>query len=198
MNRSDEALADGVIKGDLAAFEELVRRYQKAVFKVAYRMVGHKEEAEDLAQEVFVHVYKKISYFDPAKRFKPWLYRVAVNACISRLRSKKKVVFLSFDDTLTGSGDGDTSRYLSPDRCIEIQELRQEIHQAVLQMPENYRAMIVLRYQLDLTNTEIAEVLGITKENVEVRMHRAHKHLRRILLGRMSEGGGKREVQAGR
>lgn len=198
MNRSDEALADQVIKGDLAAFEELVSRYQKPVFKVAYRMVGQKEEAEDLVQEVFIHVYQKMGHFDPAKRFKPWLYRVAVNTCISRLRRKQKVVFLSFDDALTGSVESNAARSISPDKNIEMQELQKEVHQAVLEMPENYRAMIILRYQLDLTNPEIAEILSITKENVEVRMHRAHKHLRRILLARMAEGRFECEVQAGR
>lgn len=198
MNHSDETLAYQVIKGNLVAFEELVSRYQKPIFKVAYRMVGQKEEAEDLTQEVFIHVYQKITRFNPAKKFKPWLYRVAVNTCISRLRRKQKVVFLNYDDALTGNVTLDAIRYPSPDKNIERHDLQQAVHQAVLEMPENYRAMIVLRYQLDLTNTEIAEVLGITRENVEVRMHRAHKHLRRILLGRMAEGRFEYEVQAGR
>lgn len=198
MNLSDEALADQVINGKLAAFEELVNRYQKPVFRVAYRMVGQKEEAEDLVQEVFIHLYQKIGRFDPTKKFKPWLYRVAVNTCISRLRRKQKVVFLSFDDALAGNLETNAIRDTSPDKNIEMQDLQREVHQAVLEMPENYRAMIILRYQLDLTNPEIAEVLGITKENVEVRMHRAHKNLRRILLGRMAEGRFECEVQAGR
>jgi RNA polymerase sigma-70 factor (ECF subfamily) len=200
MNRtdSDEILAQQVIKGDLTAFEELVTRYQKLIFKIAYRMVGHKEEAEDLTQEVFIHIYQKMNHFNPEKKFKPWLYRVAVNTCISRLRRKRKVVFLSFDDALTGSADFDNVRAVSPDKNVEIQELQREVFRAVLEMPENYRAMIVLRYQLDLTNSEIAETLGITRENVEVRMHRAHKNLRRILLGRMAEGRFEYEVQAGR
>ena len=200
MNRtdSDEILAQQVIKGDLTAFEELVTRYQKPIFKIAYRMVGHKEEAEDLTQEVFIHIYQIMNHFNPEKKFKPWLYRVAVNTCISRLRRKRKVVVLSFDDALTGSADFDNVRAVSPDKNVEIQELQREVFRAVLEMPENYRAMIVLRYQLDLTNSEIAETLGITRENVEVRMHRAHKNLRRILLGRMAEGRFEYEVQAGR
>lgn len=195
---SDEILAQQVIKGNPAAFEELVTRYQKPVFKIAYRMVGQKEEAEDLTQEVFIHLYQKITHFNPEKRFKPWLYRVAVNICISRLRRKRKVVFLSFDDALTGSADFDNLRAVYPDRNVEIQELQKEVFRAVLEMPENYRAMIVLRYQMGLNNSEIAETLGITRENVEVRMHRAHKNLRRILLGRIAEGRFEYEVQAGR
>ncbi len=198
MNNSDEALAVQVNNGNLAAFEELVNRYQKSIFRIAYRMVGQKEEAEDLTQEVFLHVYQKICHFDPTRNFRPWIYRVAVNTCISRLRSKKKVVFLSFDDTLSGNVDFDNFQYLSPQQNIERQELQREIFQAVREMPENYRTMIILRYQSDLTNSEIAEVLNITKENVEVRMHRAHKRLRRILLKRIAEGRFEREVQAGR
>ncbi|NLW44935.1 MAG: sigma-70 family RNA polymerase sigma factor [Syntrophomonadaceae bacterium] len=200
MNRSDsdEILAQQVINGNLTAFEELVTRYQKPIFKLAYRMVGQKEEAEDLTQEVFIHLYQKITHFNPEKKFKPWLYRVAVNTCISRLRRKRKVIFLGFDDALAGSVDLDNVPAVSPEKNVEIQELQRELFQAVLEMPENYRAMIVLRYQLDLTNSEIAETLGITRENVEVRMHRAHKNLRRILLGRLAEGRFEYEVQAGR
>ena len=79
-------------------------------------MVGQKEEAEDLTQEVFIHVYQKITRFNPAKKFKPWLYRVAVNTCISRLRRKQKVVFLNYDDALTGNVTLDAIRYPSPDK----------------------------------------------------------------------------------
>jgi len=196
MSLSDEALALQVVNGDLSAFEELVNRHQRSVFKIAYRMVGQKEEAEDLAQEVFIHVYQKMYLFNTSKSFVPWLYRVAVNTCISRLRRKQKVVFLSFDDALAAGTEFMGSSIVSPDLNLERQELHNEISRALLKMPEGYRAMIILRYQLDLNNREIAEVLGITKENVEVRMHRAHKLMRQLLAARLSEGRVEREVQA--
>lgn len=198
MVQSDELLAIEMLKGNLDAFEELVNRYQKPVFKIAYRMVGQREEAEDVSQEIFITVFQKIHQFDPAKKFTPWLYRVAVNTCISRLRRKKKVVLLNFDDPSNRQIEFLHSELDDPILHIEQEELRKEIAEALLKMPEGYRAMIILRYQLDLTNAEIAETLGITKENVEVKMHRARKLLRKILVEKMAEGRFVYELQAGK
>lgn len=188
MVQSDEALALKTLKGDLEAFEELVNRYQKPVFKIAYRMVGQREEAEDVCQEIFLTVYQKMHQFDPAKKFSPWLYKVAVNTSISRLRRKKKVVLLNFDDPSSRQIEYMHSELDDPLLHIEQEQLRQELSEALLKMPEGYRAMIILRYQLDLTNGEIAEALSMNKENVEVKMHRARKLLRKILLETVAEG----------
>lgn len=198
MVQSDEILAIETLKGNLDAFEELVNRYQKPVFKIAYRMVGQREEAEDVSQEIFLTVFQKIHQFDPAKKFTPWLYRVAVNTCISRLRRKKKVVLLNFDDPSSRQIEFDHSELDDPILHIEQEELRKELAEALLKMPDGYRAMIILRYQLDLTNAEIADTLSITKENVEVKMHRARKLLRKILVEKMAEGRFDYELQAGK
>lgn len=196
---TDEKLAYETLQGNLEAFEELVHRYQRLVFTIAYRMVNHREEAEDIAQEVFINVYRKMYQFDLSKRFSPCIQRITVNICITRLRKKKKVVLLNFDESIGGRQDHPaTIDYQDPSVIYDRKELMDDLWQAIQQMPESYRAMIVLRYQLDMTNQEIAQTLGITRENVEVKMHRARKSLRRILMQRREGRGNQDELSASR
>jgi len=196
---SDEKLACETLRGNQEAFEQLVHKYQQLVFTIAYRMVGQREEAEDIAQEVFINVYRKMYQFDTSKKFAPWIQRITVNTCISHIRKKKKVVCLNYDDTLmTWENPTVHVDYEDPSVVYDRKELREEISQVLLQMPESYRAMIILRYQLDLTNQEIADALGISRENVEVKMHRARKSLRKYLLQRREERRDKDELPASR
>ncbi|MGE5397826.1 MAG: RNA polymerase sigma factor [Chitinophagales bacterium] len=196
MTPSDETLAFQACKGNLDAFEQLVTRYQQQVFRVAYRMTNNREESEDIAQEVFINIYRKFSQFDPSKRFAPWLYRIAVNTCISNIRRKKKYVSLNLDDIQEQQID--LHQHLSVDPLIKLEQaqLKETINQALKEIPEHYRIILILRYQLDLTNQEIAEILGISRENVEVKVHRARKNLRGILLEQLDEGRGIHGLQS--
>jgi len=196
---SDESLACKSLDGDMSAFEELVNRYKRPVFSIVYRMIGQYQEAEDITQEVFINVYEKLYQFDSNKKFGPWIYRIATNASISALRKKKKVITLDFNETygkayedyyLADSGD--------PQLMFEREELKIFTDKAINELPENYRVVIMLRYQMDLNNQEIAEVLGVTKENVEVRVHRARKALRKIVEKHWEERGLQYELPASR
>ncbi len=183
MDIPDETLAVQILNGDTHAFEILLNRYQKLVFKTAYRMMGQKEEAEDIAQEVFLTIYSKAHQFNPQKKFSSWLYRITLNACISRLRSKRPTVSGFSDEAVYGAADGAQGR-LNPLTVLQQNELAQHIWKAVGELPENYRIILILRYQMDFCNQEIADILGIKKDNVEVRIHRARKALRKQLLNR--------------
>lgn len=188
MTRPDEALAVDTVKGDLQAFEELVKRYQGAVFRLAFRMTGQREEAEDAAQEVFIQVFKKMYQFDPDKRFAPWLFRVATNICISRLRARKKVIMLNFDDPAQRrlefeQADIDADPLIS----LEKSELQREVQEVLQELPEHYRLLLIMRYQLELNSQEIARSLETTRENVDVKMHRARRLLRTAMLKRLQE-----------
>jgi len=185
---ADEALVARVREGETMAFEELILRYQRQVFSVCYRMLGQREDAEDMAQEVFLTVYEKLNLFDINRSFAPWLYRITVNCCLSRLRKKRKVVFLNFDDGIYNEKNSLSSPFESPEMILERLEQKEAIHWALQQLPESYRVVLILRYQLDLSNQEIADILGITKENVEVRIHRARRSLRRVLASATQEG----------
>lgn len=196
---SDELLASKSLSGDLAAFEELVNRFKNRVFALVYRIVGQQQEAEDVTQDVFLAVYEKLYQYDNSKKFAPWIFRIAANASISTLRKKKKVVLLNFDETYPSNYELNNASYLTdPQLMFERQELEQELTTAIMKLPENYRAVITLRYHLDLDNQEIADILDISRENVEVRVHRARKALRRIILQQKEERGIKLELSANR
>ncbi|HWQ75190.1 MAG TPA: sigma-70 family RNA polymerase sigma factor [Syntrophomonas sp.] len=194
---SDESLSQQVLSGDTAAFEELMNRYKRSIFTIAYRMMGNYHEAEDICQEVFITVFNKMYQFDSSKKFAPWINRIAVNTCISTLRKRNKVVSLSFDETYVPGNDQELNDlYEDPHLIIEQQELKAEIEEALLELPESYRVVLILRYQLDLKNQEIAEVIGASRENVDVKIHRARKALRRAMLKKWNERGLKNELPA--
>lgn len=194
---SDDKLAQQIMIGDTDAFEELMNTYKKSVFAIAFRMMGNYHEAEDICQEVFVTVYNKMYQFDSSKKLGPWIHRIAVNTCISTLRKRNKVVSISFDETYIPANDLELNElYEDPHLIIEQQELKAEIEQALLLLPESYRVVLILRYQLELKNQEIAEVLGVSRENVDVKIHRARKALRKVILKNWNEGGLKNELPA--
>lgn len=194
---SDEKLARQILSGDTAAFEDLMNRYKRSIFTIAYRMMGNYHEAEDITQEVFVTVYNKLYQYDSSKKFGPWIHRIAVNTCISTLRKRNKVVSISFDETYVPANELELNDlYDDPHLIIEQQELKAEIEEALLELPESYRMVLVLRYQLDLKNQEIAEILGVSRENVDVKIHRARKALRKTILKKWNEGGLKNELPA--
>lgn len=199
MAPSDERLVHETMQGNPQAFEELVHRYQRQVFTIAYRMTNQREEAEDIAQEVFITVFQKLYQFDTSRRFAPWIQRITVNTCITRLRKKKKVVLVNFEDNISNRADPFLNiDYNDPAVVYDREELKLDLKEALLQLPESYRAMLILRYQLDMSNQEIADALGITRENVEVKMHRARKSLRKVLLERRDERRQRDELSASR
>ncbi|NLB53685.1 MAG: sigma-70 family RNA polymerase sigma factor [Syntrophomonadaceae bacterium] len=187
---SDEMLASQVLEGDLCAFEELVNKYKKSVFAIIYRIIGQYQEAEDLSQEVFLTVYEKIYQFDVSKKFAPWIHRIAVNTTISALRKKKKVMNLSFDETYIQTLDNSPVNSMGdPHQYYERKELGAFINEVIMDLPESYRVIITLRYQMDYNNGEIAEILGISKENVEVKVHRARKAMRKLYMQKAERKG---------
>jgi len=195
---TDERLAEKALYGEQPAFEELVNRYKNKIYAIVYRMVGQSQEAEDITQEVFITVYEKLYQFDVSKKFAPWIYKIAANTSITSLRRKKKVITLNFDESHSKPYDYYSVPSVDPVYEYEKKELKEAVNSAIMNLSENYRAVIILRYQMDLTNQEIADILGTTRENVEVKIHRARKALRRIVIEQWEERGMKHELPANR
>lgn len=190
-------LAEKVLHGETDHFEELVRRYQQPVFAIIYRMTSQYQEAEDLTQEVFLNIYQKLYQFDTSKKFSPWIYRIAVNTCITAMRKKNKVVNINFDESYIRQYDTNINyHYTDPELVFARKELKEEIKLAIENLPPNYKSVIILRYQMDFNNQEIADILGVSKENVEVKVHRARKALRKIIIEKWEERGLKNELPA--
>ncbi len=195
--QTDEILAAQTLRGDMQAFEELVNRYKQSVFSIIYRMTRQYQESEDISQDVFFTVYQKLYQFDHTKKFGPWIHRIAVNTCISALRKKNKVISLNFDEAYITQYKLDNGyTYEDPEKHLERQELNGHIQEAINSLPDTYKIIIILRYQMDYNNQEISDVLGISKENVEVKVHRARKALRKIVIEKWEERGNIHELPA--
>lgn len=186
---TDETLTARTLRGDASAFEQLINRYKNSVFTIIYRMTGQYQEAEDICQDVFITVYQKLYQYDRSKRFAPWIHRIAINTTISALRKKNKMITLNFDESYSQPESENHFDYGDPQLFLERNEMKAEIKKAFASLPDNYQVVLALRYQLDLDNQEIAEALGITKENVEVKVHRARKSMRKAILKNRDERG---------
>lgn len=173
-----------VLKGDHNAFEEIVELYKERVFLLCYRMLGNRHEAEDMAQEAFIRAYVNVSSFNINLKFSTWIYRIATNACIDRLRKKKPDYHL---DAEVAGTDGLTLysqipiQHTPPDDEVENMELYDTIQKEISLLPDKYRSVIVLRYLEELSLKEISEVLNIPLGTVKTRVHRGRESLRRRL-----------------
>ncbi|MBS4196591.1 RNA polymerase sigma factor SigW [Lederbergia citri] len=173
-----------VLKGDQEAFGEIVELFKDKVFHLCYRMLGNRHEAEDIAQEAFVRAYVNIHSFNQGRKFSTWLYRIATNLCIDRIRKKKPDYYL--DAELAGT-EGLTmysqiaAEGKSPDSEVETIELQERVQQEILRLPDKYRIVIILRYIDDLSLNEISEVLEMPIGTVKTRIHRAREALRKQL-----------------
>lgn len=164
-------------KGDATAFEALVHRHTRAVLNLVYRYLGDASRAEDVAQDVFVKVYKARMKYEPKAKFSTWLYRVAVNHCLNDIRSRKSQPSLSapINDLLEHPSGED------PDARLRREELRRAVKDALDALPEHQRmAVLLARYQ-ELSYDQIAETLGMSLEAVKSLLFRAKENLQRAL-----------------
>ncbi len=184
INDPDDLLIRQAKAGDKVAFGKLVDRYYEMTFSLAYGVLHNHEAARDVAQDVFLKVYRDIHNFEGKSKFKTWLYRVSVNAALDEVRKKKPTQSLDATDV---SDDDDeppviiTDRSPGPRDKASQHELRKLMDQAIEQLSEDHRAVLVLREWQELSYEEIAETLGIELGTVMSRLHYARKKLGEIL-----------------
>ncbi|HEX3556217.1 MAG TPA: RNA polymerase sigma factor [Thermoanaerobaculia bacterium] len=173
-----EALAK-VAAGDADAFAILVESHQERLLRLCERLLGDAEEARDAAQDVFLKAYRKAAEARPQGQVYTWLYRIAVNHCLNKLRRRKLVRFLRWED----SEERDLPAFDPPDRgadpaaTLEARRRWQATRQAIARLPENQRAVLVLVRFEGMAYKQAAEVLGITEGAVESRLVRAMRRL---------------------
>ena len=176
---SDEILAVRAKEGDTKAFEELFTRYKRPIINFIYRLIGNKETAEEVAQEVFIKTYKNLDIFDPKRKFSNWIYTIARNLAKNALRDKKYFRNLSLNKTIF---EGDTAIKLKdvisdpsarPDLVATNEEISALAQQVLNAMPLKYREVIALCSVQGLTYREAAEVLGCSAATVGIRFNKA-------------------------
>jgi RNA polymerase sigma-70 factor (ECF subfamily) len=180
---SDEQLVADYVKGSKESLELLIQRYLTRVYQFALKYLQDKDEAEDMAQEVFVKVWKNIHKFRADFKFKTWLYTVTKNSCLDWLKKKNRpITFSELDTEENNWGFVDTLADHSPSALEALQrnEGIKSLSFAVEELPPLYRSTVNLRYNEDLKFREIAELLHESIDTIKTRHRRAIKSLRNI------------------
>lgn len=191
----EDKLVERLKRRDEAAFNELIQLYQGRIFRLVFRMLGDRAEAEDLAQEVFITVFKAIDGFRGDSKLSTWLYRVATNHCKNRIkylqrraRGKSK----EFDEVaehgaLESATMNPMAQIARPDHLVEAFQKEQMLKTAIAGLDEDHRTLIVLRDIENLTYDQIQEITGLAEGTVKSRLHRA-RHSLREKVKRLSQG----------
>jgi RNA polymerase sigma-70 factor, ECF subfamily len=170
--------------GDQNAFAEIVELYKDKVFQLCFRMLGNRHEAEDIAQEAFLRAFVNIHSYDTKRKFSTWLYRIATNLSIDRIRKKKPDYYL---DAEVAGAEGLTmysqvaAEVTLPEDEVESLELQETIQNEIIKLPDKYRSVIVLKYIDELSLKEISEILDLPVGTVKTRIHRGREALRNQL-----------------
>ncbi|WP_263366360.1 RNA polymerase sigma factor [Edaphobacter bradus] len=184
---TDEEIVNQVRAGDLAQYEIIMRRYNQRLYRVARSILHDDAEAEDVMQDAYVRAYEHLDQFAGRSSFSTWLTRIAVNEALGRLRLRKR--HEQIDDA---EPDGATamemaSKSPNPEQVATRMQLSELLEEAVLDLPDQYRTVIMLRDIEGLSTAETAAALDLTEQNVKVRLHRGHGMMREWLFERVGE-----------
>ncbi|PRO67161.1 RNA polymerase sigma factor SigW [Alkalicoccus urumqiensis] len=170
--------------GNQEAFAELVELYKDRVYHVAYRILGNVHEAQDVSQEAFLRAYTNLDSYDENRKFSTWIYRIATNLAIDRIRKKKPD--FNLEDRVGGTENLDYHSQFAdetplPEEQIVKLEMQEWVQDEIMQLPPKYRTAVILKYIEDLSLKEIAEVMNLPVATVKTRIHRGREALRKRL-----------------
>jgi RNA polymerase sigma-70 factor (ECF subfamily) len=190
---TERELARGLRDGDPRAFEAIVRTYGGRMLAVTRRILHDEEEARDAVQDAFISAFKARAQFHADARVSTWLHRIAVNAALMRLRTKRRTLETSIDEVLPTFND--VGHHAEPfvswdepaDVAVERRETAEFVREAIARLPESYRTVLLMRDIEGRNTEETAAAMGITPNAVKIRLHRARMALRALIAPRMQE-----------
>jgi RNA polymerase sigma-70 factor (ECF subfamily) len=181
----EEALVRGARRGDLEAYDELVRRYQERIYATIYHMTANHEDANDLAQESFIKAFRALKSFKGGSSFYTWLYRIAVNKTINFLKQRRNRVHMSLNDLdFNTEHNPDLVALISektPHREVNLAELQEKLNNALLKLSEPHRLVVVLHDVQGMPHDEIAKVMDCNIGTVRSRLFYARQQLQALL-----------------
>jgi RNA polymerase sigma-70 factor (ECF subfamily) len=184
LDQLEKRLTKLALKGDQQAFVEIVDLYKDKIYHLGYRMLNNRHEAEDIVQETFLRVFKSLDRYDPNQKFSTWIYRIATNLCIDRLRKRKPIYSLDADMNDQEGLDGYSlipSDDRTPESELMISETKQIVYDAIDSLPAKYKSVMILRYLEDMSLQEISDVLEMPVTTIKTRVHRGRDFLRKKL-----------------
>ena len=189
MNNNERWLIEESRKGNVDAFEELIKGYKKSAYNIALRVMRNVEDAEDASQEALIKIFKNISSFNMESTFKVWMYRIVVNTCID-FKRRKNVNTLSIDETIDLGSGREIQREIpdesnNPDALIERNYNTQLVNDAINMLEDDFKTIIILRDIKGFTYDEISQILSCNLGTVKSRLSRARKRLKELLENEM-------------
>jgi RNA polymerase sigma-70 factor (ECF subfamily) len=181
---TDEQLAEQYKKGDGSAFEEIVQRYMKPLYNFVFQYVHSVPEAEDVIQEVFVKIWKKIDTYDQSYKFKTWAYTIAKNTALDALKKKGLVPFSEFENGEDGQNSflqTLVSKEPLPEEAMEKVDTARFVNRAIDNLPEKYKKVLAMRYKEDYTFREISEKWKQSIDTIKTQHRRAIIQLKKTL-----------------
>lgn len=178
---SDEEVVERVLAGDTALYEVVMRRYNTRLYRVARSILKNDGQAEDVMQDAYVRAFQYLGQFAGRAKFSTWLTRIAVHEALARAHKAKR--FEEWDDMNENmQGEiGAAALKLNPESETASVEMNNILERAIESLPEQYRAVVMMRDVEEMTTAETAECLSLTEDNVKIRLHRAHGMLRKEL-----------------
>jgi len=169
----DTMLVQSCLQGDRSAFDELVDRYQRALYNAAYRITGSVDDAMDVTQSAFVAAYEKLHTFDPSRRFFSWIYRITCNRALQLVEKRRPLAALDADAHTTDS---------NPETAFVATESGEFLERALRELSPDLRMAIVLKHILGFSYREISELIDLPEKTVKSRLFTARQRLRAVLL----------------
>jgi RNA polymerase sigma-70 factor (ECF subfamily) len=191
----EEALLAGLRAGDDRAYEQMVRAFGGRLLAVAQRILRNEDDARDAVQTAYLAAFRSIARFEGGCRLSTWLHKIVVNAALMKLRSRRRHPEESLEPLLpTYLEDGHHVEQFShgdipADAALERDETRAIVRACIAQLPDRYRAILVMRDIEDVSNTEVAQMLGVTPNAVKIRLHRARQALTTLLRREFAQQG---------
>jgi len=192
--KSEEELIDALRRQEDDAYEYLVRAYSGRMLVVAKRFLGQDQDAQDAVQDAFLSAFKAIENFEGNAKLSTWLHRIVVNACLMKLRTKKRKPEKPVEDLLPHfMSDGHRDRAepswaVTFDTAVQSRETRELVRQQIEELPESYRTVLLLRDIEQLSTEETAARLDMSISAVKTRLHRARQALKTLLDPHMNDG----------
>jgi RNA polymerase sigma-70 factor, ECF subfamily len=182
---TDEEVVDRVLTGETALYEVIMRRYNQRLYRVARAILRDDSEAEDVMQDAYVRAYQHLNQFARRAPFSTWLTRIALHEALARLRQRNRTSKIDDGEHEGGFVMNLAEPSLDPEQTASKAELGHLLEEALLALPEPFRAVIMLRDVEELSTTETADALEISEENVKIRLHRGRTMVRGWLLERV-------------
>ena len=178
---NDQLIIDKVLNGNTNAFSELVNSYKDLVFSLAIKMTKNREEAEEISQDTFIKAFKNLAKFNGDSKFSTWLYKIAYHACLDRFKKNVNLYKTDSIDSLVSFNISSTEDTM---QSIERSERAEMMNFCMNELPEEERSILWFFYYKELSLKEIIEITAFSEANIKVKLHRARKHLLKIVQQR--------------